>query len=166
MTGWGLGSQDSGRRLCGVPEHERPSAARPAERALPCSLPCSCLCRVGTRSLQQRRAVGVQACEASLHRRFCLPTSTSSARGVVQFWLTRRRTPAAIYGHRHPGGVSGLCAFLSSPTPLRAAVRFLSFSACERAQRRRSRCDRYSRPHTIPKIPAFDSPHDLNDIFR
>ena len=55
---------------------------------------------------------------------FSLPTSTSSARGVVQFWLTRRPTPAAIYGHRHPGGVSGLAlssllVSYSPPLPVR-----------------------------------------------
>ena len=68
---------------------------------------------------------------------FSLPTSTSSARGVVQFWLTRRPTPAAIYGHRHPGGVSGLALsslLVSYSPPLPSApLRFPipSFSVCE-----------------------------------
>jgi hypothetical protein len=101
---------------------------------------------------------------------FSLPTSTSSARGVVRFWLTRRPTPAAIYGHRHPGGVSGLALsslLVSYSPPLPSApLRFPipSFSVCEH-NKTAFRFDLHDLYHT-QKIPVLDSLHDLNDIFH
>lgn len=84
---------------------------------------------------------------------FTLPTSTSSARGVVQFWLTRRPKPAAIYGHRHLGGVSGLALPSFLPQLLSAAVRsFPPFSACERVQQRRSGSRLYHTQRYPPSI--------------
>ena len=100
---------------------------------------------------------------------FSLPTSTSSARGVVQFWLTRRPTPAAIYGHRHPGGVSGLAlssllVSYSPPLPVRLFASQSHHSRCA-STTTAFRFDLHDLYHT-PKIPAFDSLHDLNDIFH
>lgn len=131
MTGstvsWGLGSQDCSRRCVESPPRPRRGAseqcALPHARAfVECAVLCGAAVRCAglsrsslARVLVQRRAVASSA--------FSLPTSTSSARGVVQFWLTRRPTPAAIYGHRHPGGVSGLALssriFSHSPLSVR-----------------------------------------------
>lgn len=100
---------------------------------------------------------------------FSLPTSTSSARGVVQFWLTRRPTPAAIYGHRHPGGVSGLAlssllVSYSPPLPVRLFASQSYHSRCA-STTTAFRFDLHDLYHT-PKIPVLDSLHDLNDIFH
>lgn len=126
----GLGSQDYCSRRC--VESPRPRTGVSEQRPLPharafveCALWCAVrgwvlLCAAPASlprsQVLQRRAVASRLA-------FSLPTSTSSARGVVQFWLTRRPTPAAIYGHRHPGGVSGLALssrlFSYSPLPVR-----------------------------------------------
>lgn len=95
---------------------------------------------------------------------FSLPTSTSSARGVVQFWLTRRLTPAAIYGHRLLVVCQALRFRLLSHllVPRSAAVRFQShYSLSVRAQQRRSGSAFTTFPY--PKIPDFDLLYDLND---
>jgi hypothetical protein len=121
-------------------------------RLVCCVVRCSCwLCGVeGTLTAAPE--------SGGLAGTFSLPTFTSSARGAVQFWLTRRPTPAAIYGHRHPGGVSGLALsslfLLSSP----AAVSLVQSNPTilgVRAQQRRSGSTFTTHPTITQKIPAF-----------
>lgn len=126
MTGWGLGSQDCRRRTV---ESPRPRTGASEQSALPharafveSSVVC-CVVRCAAAAWVRR---GCWLESGGFTGAFSLPTSTSSARGVVQFWLTRRPTPAAIYGHRHPGGVSGLALSSILPLTLSAAVRFQS----------------------------------------
>jgi hypothetical protein len=126
VGGWGR-SQDCSRRCVESPrprEKRAPVSTAQCRTLVPVSIVLCWVVRwvrgawVGAACAVRQRAAPSLA--GALQRRerdterwlqalaFSLPTSTSSARGVVQFWLTRRPTPAAIYGHRHPGGVSGL----------------------------------------------------------
>jgi hypothetical protein len=149
-----------------------PPAARAfVECAVLCAVRgCCCACAALRRALSLARSLARWCCSGERWLRalaFSLPTSTSSARGVVQFWLTRRPTPAAIYGHRHPGGVSGLALssrlFSHSPLPVRQS--FQSHHSRCASTTTAFRFDLHDLYHT-PKIPVFDSLHDLNDIFH
>lgn len=188
VGGWGR-SQDCSRRCVESPPRPRkkraPVSSAQSRTLVPVSIALCVLCAVGAWVLLLRLCGAPAGCSLArslvLQRRetdrerwlralaFSLPTSTSSARGVVQFWLTRRPTPAAIYGHRHPGGVSGLAlsSLVSSLTHhlSSAALRFPipSFSVCEHNN---GVPVRPSRPIPYPKIPVLDSLHDLNDIFH
>jgi hypothetical protein len=175
--GWGRG-----HRIAAGVESPRPRTG--ASEQMPTPSRSSCLCRVccgvrGAWVLLCVRCAAPGSLPRSLARWCCsgerwlralafsLPTSTSSARGVVQFWLTRRPTPAAIYGHRHPGGVSGLALssrlFSHSPLPVRQS--FQSHHSRCASTTTAFRFDLHDLYHT-PKIPVFDSLHDLNDIFH
>jgi hypothetical protein len=130
MTAWRLGSQDC-RRCAGCGEaggQGRAPVSKAHARSCLCRVKCAVLCAAGCAPpvcTLQRRAVVFHS--SYIH----IPQH----RGVVQFWLTRRLTTAAIYGHRHPGGVSGLA--LSSLTLFLSLQQFgpiPSFSVCEHSK--------------------------------
>ena len=163
----GLGSQDYCSRRC--VESPRPRTGVSEQRPLPharafveCALWCAVrgwvlLCTAPA-SLPRSQVLPRRAVASRLA--FSLPTSTSSARGVVQFWLTRRPTPAAIYGHRHPGGVSGLAlsSLLVSYSPTLSVLLFAS-------QSHHSRCASTATAFRFDLHDLYHTPKDTRPGF-